>query len=604
MTHLIIFTIGPVQSFIAQARKTQDLFAGSQLLSVMARKAYELLEQETGKANIELIFPAFYNVSEDPVASNPNRFAVKVSNKTSSEINNACKNARQKLNDDFVDMAEELLKPLSNFGQVHSFSKIQLKNLLEIYWVAIEFADTNYHVQYVKLESYLGGIKNIRIFKQVKEQGRKCNVDGIRNALFYKHSVNTNGLENSKPHAVQNHYCKIPETDTRLIPGEGLSAVSMFKRLYKVDGNFPSTAKIALMELIDAINKNKEQKKLFVLYKKLFGENWDEQLLFEENLTDKYFSRQGLTEIAAGNGGIEKVIEYYFKPLQTNVGSFKPSYYAILVFDGDSMGEWISGSKLSDPATLLPFQQKMKDLLRNYGSWTMDYLNEPRGKAVYAGGDDFLGFVNLHHLYEVLKTMRVKFDEMINRPLQDEKVAFRLKLGNVFSFSAGISIAHYKQPLGLVLDEARKAEQIAKEYPGKNGFAISVIRHSGGTTTCVQPFGDIHSFHLKAMQFITSQLANGSFSNKFIHTLIKETRYWNEEILSEIFDIEAIRLIKRAKSPDTDIEIVNKMTEQWRILSAKGEILNQKAIENTTSTLRVCDFIYRCTKTMEEYENA
>lgn len=33
MEHLFLFTISPVQSFIAQARKTQDLYAGSLLLS-------------------------------------------------------------------------------------------------------------------------------------------------------------------------------------------------------------------------------------------------------------------------------------------------------------------------------------------------------------------------------------------------------------------------------------------------------------------------------------------------------------------------------------------------------------------------------------------
>ncbi len=31
--HLFLFTLGPVQSFIAQARKTQDLYAGSETLS-------------------------------------------------------------------------------------------------------------------------------------------------------------------------------------------------------------------------------------------------------------------------------------------------------------------------------------------------------------------------------------------------------------------------------------------------------------------------------------------------------------------------------------------------------------------------------------------
>lgn len=31
-SYLFLFTIGPVQSFIAQARKTRDLYAGSKIL--------------------------------------------------------------------------------------------------------------------------------------------------------------------------------------------------------------------------------------------------------------------------------------------------------------------------------------------------------------------------------------------------------------------------------------------------------------------------------------------------------------------------------------------------------------------------------------------
>ncbi|MFQ3646977.1 MAG: type III-B CRISPR-associated protein Cas10/Cmr2, partial [Anaerolinea sp.] len=36
MTHLYLFQIGPVQAFIAQARRTQDLLVGSRILSDLA----------------------------------------------------------------------------------------------------------------------------------------------------------------------------------------------------------------------------------------------------------------------------------------------------------------------------------------------------------------------------------------------------------------------------------------------------------------------------------------------------------------------------------------------------------------------------------------
>ena len=35
--HLLLVTIGPVQEFIAQARRTRDLWYGSHLLSELAR---------------------------------------------------------------------------------------------------------------------------------------------------------------------------------------------------------------------------------------------------------------------------------------------------------------------------------------------------------------------------------------------------------------------------------------------------------------------------------------------------------------------------------------------------------------------------------------
>lgn len=600
MPHLIIFTIGPVQSFIAQARKTQDLFAGSRILSELARQAYELIEEKSGEENIELIFPAFYDIDDNPITSNPNRFAVQLKGFAADKIQKLCEEVRKELQSYFVEIAEEYLKGLNGYNSIRSQVKVQLNNLLEIYWAAIDFNDSNYHERYLELESYLGGIKNMRLFAQTEEEGRKCNVDGVRNALFYKHTLNSNGQENAKPYAVQSPYCKIPFEDKRLTPGEGLSAVSLFKRLYNKVNTFPSTAEISLMDVISAINNNQEQARLLAEYKNLFGGSWDAQLLFEENLTTEYFKRQGLSDTVSKNGGIEKILNDYYYPLRQAIGNFKPSYYALIVFDGDGMGEWMSGSKLVDPSTLKRFQETTKDLLRDFGVWAMGYLNTPWGKAVYAGGDDFLGFVNLEHLHEVLSAMRLKFNEMVNEPLQVEKALFQLKPGNIFSFSAGVTIAHYKQPLGLVLDEARKAEHIAKENPGKNSFAISVIRHSGNTTTCVQSFGE----NQKAIEFITNELIDGNFSNKFIHNLIKEMRCWNGEISSELLKTEAFRLVKRAKSNLLEVDRTENMNRALGAVVGNEEKMFEENLENIIATLRVCDFISRCTKKEEENEIA
>ena len=49
--YLFLFTISPVQSFIAQARKTQDLYAGSRILSDIMTQSINLL------TNAEVIYP-------------------------------------------------------------------------------------------------------------------------------------------------------------------------------------------------------------------------------------------------------------------------------------------------------------------------------------------------------------------------------------------------------------------------------------------------------------------------------------------------------------------------------------------------------------------
>lgn len=81
--YLFLFSLGPVQSFIASARKTQDLWAGSYLLSHFVRKliskaALKDLEN-TFAVNIAVVFPVTA-VNATEYALNPNRFLLQIIN--------------------------------------------------------------------------------------------------------------------------------------------------------------------------------------------------------------------------------------------------------------------------------------------------------------------------------------------------------------------------------------------------------------------------------------------------------------------------------------------------------------------------------------------
>ena len=59
-SHVLHFTIGPVQGFIGQARRTRDLWAGSFLLSCLAGMAMRAIEDAGGK----VVFP---RIDDDPL---------------------------------------------------------------------------------------------------------------------------------------------------------------------------------------------------------------------------------------------------------------------------------------------------------------------------------------------------------------------------------------------------------------------------------------------------------------------------------------------------------------------------------------------------------
>ncbi len=54
MSHLLAISVGPVQGFIAAARRTRDLWFGSYLLSEISRAVAKAIENQGG----QLIFPA------------------------------------------------------------------------------------------------------------------------------------------------------------------------------------------------------------------------------------------------------------------------------------------------------------------------------------------------------------------------------------------------------------------------------------------------------------------------------------------------------------------------------------------------------------------
>ncbi|AFM05736.1 CRISPR-associated protein, Cmr2 family [Bernardetia litoralis DSM 6794] len=648
--YLFLFTISPVQSFIAQARKTQDLYAGSQILSELVKEAIRTTLSYNGK----VIFPFVENKEElDNMQSSPNRFIAEIDCEAidKDKIENLAtvgetieKNTKNK----FLSIAETIFTDTLGLDKEgvdkkrwKAYNK-QIIQHLDINWVFTPFTKENYHKKFENIEQILGAVKNVRTFEQNKELGRKCSIDGERNVLFCARGSrnklqikpNWKNLDEREEEIVKDFNSTIKEIyKGNLTQFEGVSAVSVLKRLYKEDidtfKKFPSTAQIALLDDIE--NLDSKEQDILDCYINLFkkdklaltcvnmfnkkliegvsidnlskNENWqhhfDYQLLFEENLTDNNIT----------NSQQLSLLKSLFSKIQNKL---KTRYYAVISFDVDSMGKWLSGTEIKDQQKLRNFHEVLSKKLILFAKKAKELLDNTKGKTIYAGGDDFLGFVNIKFLFFAMKSLRTLFDEVVNC---NEVISY-IKDSKKISFSAGVVIAHYKMPLGNVLEWAKNMEHEAKDFnldeDIKDCFAIAVLKKSGEVIQTSSKWKDSNGNYLTTnISALYNELEKGKnkenlegFSSTFIKSINRELYLFDSYQdrsdvnvdLKNILDCEMPRLMKRSCLIN-DKESKNKsVKELYEVLDNfywSNSAMASKAMPNFLNMLSVSDFLTR-----------
>ena len=181
---ILDFSIGPVQGFIARARRTRDFWAGSFLLSYLAGQAMAVILENEGNLILPAIVKNKGNIS-DPllqaidslrkdksinhidenlkIATLPNRFRAEVTidfdpNKCVEAINEAWGNLCNAV-------WNRYLQPVAGLGEkTEEIWKRQINNFWEIVWV---MGETN---------SSLERRKNWRSYIPTVEFGDKCSL--------------------------------------------------------------------------------------------------------------------------------------------------------------------------------------------------------------------------------------------------------------------------------------------------------------------------------------------------------------------------------------------------------------------------------------------
>ena len=604
--YLFLITIGPVQSFIAQARKAQDLFAGSKLLSDLIRISIQKFVgmSDRSNANFEIIFPSNYS---EPNASLPNRFVGKISAKESINIEGIGKIIEKAIQEKFIEIGQNTIE--GKKGNKGVFT-VQLKRHLDIHWVGAPI-ETSYEESYKQLEKDLGAIKNLRTFDQLNsgkgEQGRKCSLDGMNNAIFYR---STNPKTKQGMPALM-YLNEEPELVNEFIlnPGEALSAVSYVKRKYNTQGSFSSVAEIALKEAIIQLKNDsclkdlktlcsgtssfiqlclKKGEELKIEEGEVINNHFDYQMVFPENITEKEFPNETQRRVARK---ISKKLEQ----------DLADKHYGLIMFDGDKIGKWLSGHFCSlEAGGLEQFHKEFSRLLSQYAKEARLVLAN-KGEVIYAGGDDFMGMVNLHHLFDVMSELRKKFDILVNQKIGKKKDA-----APPFTFSAGIVIAHYKIPLSEVLKKARYLEKKAKKQGERNAFSVAVLKHSGDVQEATfkwdaNPAEPSNASNWNHLFEIFEGLRKRHFSSAFIQNISATIVMLSGSLESDLEDIDPIqlkpefkRIIDRAFLPSSGIDRkkeVERLTHTLYSLIENSR--NPKRLQNFVHGLHIVDFLNR-----------
>jgi CRISPR-associated protein Cmr2 len=413
--HLLVISVGPIQGFISAARRTRDLWFGSEVLSEVSRAAARVVE-----ASGELIMPAPESLA--PGCSVANIILGTVRDGVAPK--DVARDARAAMMAEWerrvaaaFDVVKEIVRP--------ELWEEQKRGVLEFQavWTVL---GTDYAAARKRVMRLLAGRKACRDFQHGPERPGvpKSSLDGARESVLQRDRDAGMTVELKRR--------------LRLSTGEQLDLPGMVKRA-ATDRGYPSVSRIAadpwLRGLSDEDRRSLEERCAPLKGKGLIWlprEDFPYEGTAVYRHRHKELAKETGTELTAYQA-LGKEVER----LEKEYGIPEP-YVAFLQADGDRMGARISG--MTEKEEHREFSQKLVEFAVEARRVVQKY----RGSTVFAGGDDVLAMVPVDQVLKCAEELHTEF----------------AKTGG--TLSVGIAIGHFMEPMEDLLEFARQAERHAK----------------------------------------------------------------------------------------------------------------------------------------------
>jgi len=596
---LLLFSFGPVQPFIAAARKTADLWAGSALLSTLARQALQPVRDACGDAAV--IFPALETGTDasNTDVSFPNRFVARVPEVRAEALAQQAEAAVPEALQQRVDAALDRVGITE--GVPYEMARRQAAQFLETYWSLLLVDDeANYARQYRRLERQLGARKALRDFRPMDEPGYRCDLIPGLAALVPR--------RDARPGAVRKFWSGKAEHQphSRLRDGEELSAVALAKRYYREFRNgtaapsntesFPSTSSLATADfkadVLRAVSDDEALRNAVGAYETamqpLLGPLGGREIalprletaaqsagleafatisgewLFPEAFDPERLEQRGTSLNDTARTEARQVLRDLLRAAR-EAGIHPPArYYGLLVLDGDHMGKWLSGDQApADQPIDEAYHRAVSRALGHFAGHHVPRIVEQEhlGRLVYSGGDDVMAFVSLQEALPMARHLRAAFSGHLDdegaiawgreRSFTTDRDATDPTLGHSATASASLVLAHHMQPLDQVLDRARSTETFAKDELGRDALACAVMKRSGEHVRAGGPWHTDDVDLVAVLRRYAGLVRSGTVSTGYLHA-IRSDEATLQGLCDDAIRGELRRVFRRQTSEATD----------------------------------------------------
>ncbi len=626
LKYVVIFSIGPVQTFIASARRSRDLWSGSWLLSELAKACAKSLN-DLGDTKAQLIFPHVDKSNQADLEENSdfsvgNKVQVVLTVDSVDELKDIIDNAKESVKKRFIKEASNALSrlPKDKHYLRETIWNSQLDDYLEIQTAWARFGDDNsYHDAAQKAGQTLASRKATRDFSPTCAISEKDFITSLAQ------------LDDARKITDKNHnVIKQPYQDLFMLPKSSLDGMreTVLKESGLQKNSLQRKLSLSKSEQLDTVGVIKRlgfEKKAeqFTPFTRITAHAWIKEIAQKEpdalnKLKDTYreLCRLGVASGVTGNNEVYQDFAYdaqllYPSRLEVTLKEYKNSddkeakeivdnlkvlkktlvplfqrygepyrYGVLLLADGDRMGE------LLDKAKTQVQHQEITQALSNFAGQVAYTMRQSSGHCIYAGGDDVLGFVPLDEAYKCADDLQKLFANSLSG------VANKLGAKNSPTLSVGLAICHIMTPLGVIRELASQAEKFAKgdhvdesqsTEKRRNALGILLSVRSGNDTKLRFNWDDLaglNAFETMVNYYVEKQIPSRiAYDVREIYLRTCDFAIDDKQLQKDIQSAELLRMLKQARTnqskkiADQTIDMLNERAKKIGLDNLANELI-------------------------------